>query len=168
MINNREVIRGLYKNAVLISGLLLLNLLSGIEKLKGNFFERLDFVDNKKRSLKSVNLDGYVDAIKRNLRLLLNCRQGCSLSSPEMGLVDFNDASLSSPDLAKRVGESIKVCILKHEQRIKHVEVDYAPLQDEPTSLNFRIIGSIPVKNRLEKVELDIMLNSRTRQYSVP
>lgn len=42
-------------------------------------------------------------AIKRHLETLLNARQGCSQSSPELGLRDFNGHDVSNGDLLVQV-----------------------------------------------------------------
>lgn len=44
-----------------------------------------------------------IAAIKRHLETLLNARQGCSQSSPELGLRDFNGHDASSGDLLEQV-----------------------------------------------------------------
>ncbi|MEG0245469.1 MAG: type VI secretion system baseplate subunit TssE, partial [Pseudomonas sp.] len=58
-------------------------------------------------------------AIKRHLETLLNARQGCSQSSPELGLRDFNGHDVNSGDLLAQVSADIRRTIQRFEPRIQ-------------------------------------------------
>jgi hypothetical protein len=49
-----------------------------------------------------------IDTIKRHLETLLNARQGCSQSSPGLGLPDFNGNHMANGDLLIQVSADIR------------------------------------------------------------
>ena len=94
----------------------------GAGSMGGSLFERLE---------QAASPDGQgmgeithvVDSIKRHLVRLLNAHPGNSESVPDLGLVDFNDATLGTHDLSIRIRSAIRQCIEKFEPRVSRVDV---------------------------------------------
>jgi type VI secretion system protein len=108
-----------------------------------------------------------LDAIKSNLEVILNSRKGCSLSSPDLGLEDFNDATAGSVDMCILIAQDIKTSIEAYEPRVLVDEVEYLPHEHNPLQIHFRMSCSIRVKGTKEKAEIELLLNSNNRQFRV-
>ena len=83
-----------------------------------------------------------IEAIKRHLEQVLNSRQGCSQSSPELGLRDFNGVTQASSDLVVAISADIRRSVEAFEPRIKVTGVRFQPDPDLPLELNFRSLRS--------------------------
>jgi type VI secretion system protein len=106
-------------------------------------------------------------AIKQQLELLLNSRKGASASTPDFGLTDFNDASISSSDMVSTIVEDIRCTIARYEPRVVIEHIACSPNQDMPLAFDFRITGHILAGDRDEQVEIDMVLNGLNRHYTV-
>ena len=102
-----------------------------------------------------------IDAIKRHLEHVLNARQGCSQSSPELGLRDFNGAAQGSSDLVIAISADIRRPIEAFEPRIKVVGVRYQPDPDLPLELNFRLDCQVQLNHKDERVLIDVAMHGR-------
>lgn len=106
-------------------------------------------------------------AIKRHLETLLNARKGCSQSSPELGLADFNGHDASDGDLLEQVSTDIRRTIQCFEPRIqlralKAVQDCHAPLE-----LHFRLDCQVQVNNHTEQLQLELLVNGHNRHTRV-
>ena len=130
----------------------------------GSLFERLDPDAPPLRILsRQEQVQERIQGIKQNLERILNTRQGCSASSPELGLRDFNDASLGSTDLQHRVGADIRRSIAAHEPRIKVLNVLVQPDANQPLNLHIRLNCLVPLPGSAEQMEIDLLLNGLDR-----
>ncbi|WP_028022086.1 type VI secretion system baseplate subunit TssE [Enterovibrio calviensis] len=131
-----------------------------------SFFQRLE-VDAPQRSVtQGPDPADVVESLKVNVSNLLNARIGESLSAPDLGLIDFNDASLSSHDLALQIRRAIRRCIETYEPRIKSMEINVLPDNGSPLNLRFQISASINLGAMHSKVQIDLLLDSN-RKYRV-
>ncbi|WP_414648288.1 type VI secretion system baseplate subunit TssE [Dyella sp.] len=108
-----------------------------------------------------------IHAVKRHLKWLLNARQGCSQSSPDLGLSDFNDAAIGSADLALRVRQDIERLVAAYEPRVQVLSVRVCPDPDQPLDLHFRLDCLVPVHHAEEKVEIDLLIRHQDRTARV-
>lgn len=130
----------------------------------GSLFERLDPDTPVLRALsRQEQALARIQDIKQNLERILNTRQGCSASSPELGLRDFNDASLGSTDLQRRVGDDIRRSIAAHEPRIKVIGVRVLPDTTQPLNLHIRLDCLVPLQGMEEQMEIDLVVNGLNR-----
>lgn len=130
----------------------------------GSLFERLDPDVPLLRILsRQEQVQERIRGIKQNLERILNTRQGCSASSPELGLRDFNNASLGSTDLQQRVGADIRRSIAAHEPRIKVVSVRVQPDATQPLNLHIRLDCLVPLQGMEEQMEIDLVVNGLDR-----
>ena len=97
---------------------------------------------------------------------LHNARIGESLSAPELGLIDFNDASLISHDLAVQIRRAIRHCLQTYEPRLKNMDVIVQPANGSPLNLRFQIVASVNVGALHRKFQIDLLLDSN-RKYRV-
>lgn len=102
-----------------------------------------------------------IDAIKRHLEHVLNARQGCSQSSPELGLRDFNGVTQGSNDLVIAISEDIRRSIEAFEPRIKVTAVRYLPDPDLPLELNFHLDCQVRVNHKEEQVQIEVAMHGR-------
>lgn len=130
---------------------------------QGSLFERLEPDAPPRRTLTRPDLAAErIGAIKRHLGWLLNARQGCSSSSPELGLPDFNDAAIGSADLQLQVAQHIHRVVAAFEPRVRVVSV--RPVADlaQSLELHFRLCCLVPLFNAFEQVEIDLVIHQHT------
>ncbi|MCI0913445.1 MULTISPECIES: type VI secretion system baseplate subunit TssE [Pseudomonas] len=106
-------------------------------------------------------------AIKRHLETLLNARQGCSQSSPELGLHDFNRHDASSGDLLKQVSADIRRTIERFEPRVHVRTLKAVPDCHAPLELHFRLDCHVQVNNHTEQLQLELLVNGHNRHTRV-
>ncbi|MBA1208855.1 type VI secretion system baseplate subunit TssE [Pseudomonas fulva] len=106
-------------------------------------------------------------AIKRHLETLLNARQGCSQSSPELGLRDFNGHEVSSGDLLKQVSADIRRTIQRFEPRVHVRSLKAMPDCHAPLELHLRLDCHVQVNNRKEQLQLELLVNGHSRHTQV-
>ncbi|WP_221624568.1 type VI secretion system baseplate subunit TssE [Burkholderia sp. Bp8963] len=128
-------------------------------------FERLDPAVPPRRARSRRDLAAErIQAIKQHLSWLLNTRRGCSLSSPGLGLQEFNDATSNSIDLRFRICEDICATVEAFEPRVKAVEVK--PIARNDLQLQFRLQCLVSLNNIEERLEIDLIV-SRQGQTTV-
>ncbi|MDD1793400.1 type VI secretion system baseplate subunit TssE [Enterovibrio makurazakiensis] len=131
-----------------------------------SFFQRLE-TDAPQRSVtQGPDPADVLDSLKVNVSNLLNARIGESLSAPDLGLIDFNDAALSSHDLALQIRRAIRRCIETYEPRIKSMDINVLPDNGSPLNLRFQISASVNLGAMHRKVQIDLLLDSN-RKYRV-
>lgn len=107
------------------------------------------------------------EAIKRHLETLLNTRQGCSQSSPDLGLRDFNGHDLRSGDLLAQVSADIRRTIGRYEPRIRIRTLHGVPDANTPLELHFRLDCQVRVNNRAEQLQIELLVNGQNRYTRV-
>jgi len=108
-----------------------------------------------------------IASIKRHLETLLNARQGCSQSSPELGLHDFNGHDASSGDLLQQVSADIRRTLQRFEPRIHVNALKAVPDCHVPLELHFRLDCHVQVNNHLEQLQLELLVNGHNRHTRV-
>ncbi|MDF0729257.1 type VI secretion system baseplate subunit TssE [Pseudomonas entomophila] len=107
------------------------------------------------------------EVIKRHLETLLNTRQGCSQSSPDLGLRDFNGHDLSSGDLLQQVSADIRRTIQRFEPRIQVCTLKAVPDANAPLELHFLLDCQVQVENHTEQLEIELLVNGHNRYTRV-
>ncbi|EST16475.1 lysozyme family protein [Pseudomonas putida S610] len=132
------------------------------------FFDRLMTDPSAARApSRHENAGHKFAAIKRHLETLLNARQGCSQSSPELGLHDFNGHDASSGELLQQVSADIRRTIRRFEPRVQVVSLKSVPDAREPLELHFRLDCHVQVNNQLEQLQLELLVNGHSRYTRV-
>lgn len=108
-----------------------------------------------------------VEMIKRHLETLLNTRQGCSQSSPDLGLRDFNGHDASTGDLLQQVSEDIRRTIRRFEPRIEVRALRAMPETSAPLELHFQLDCQVRVNNHTEQLLLELLVNGHNRYTRV-
>ncbi|UVL01999.1 type VI secretion system baseplate subunit TssE [Pseudomonas sp. B21-047] len=106
-------------------------------------------------------------AIKRHLETLLNARQGCSQSSPDLGLRDFNGHDVSSGELLAQVSADIRRPLQRYEPRIQLRTLKAVPDVHAPLDLHFRLDCHVQVNNHTEQLQLELLVNGHNRYTRV-
>ncbi|MCL9781342.1 type VI secretion system baseplate subunit TssE [Vibrio sp. S4M6] len=131
-----------------------------------SLFESLEADSPSRSVIKGPEPQRVVDSIKRNISQLLNTRSGESLSAPELGLIDFNDATLGCHDLAVQIKLAIRQCLERYEPRLKNIDIRYTPDSDSPLNLRFQIKASVNTQAIHDSVQIDLLLDN-SRKYRV-
>jgi type VI secretion system protein len=131
---------------------------------QGSLFERLepDTPPLRMRTREQLAAE-RVHAIRRHLQWLLNSRKGGSLSSPDLGLQDFNDAVTGSADLLLQVRRDFEAMVAAFEPRISVLGVRACPDAEQPLDLHFRLDCVVPVFNKEEQVEIELVIHHQNR-----
>ncbi|WP_459207678.1 type VI secretion system baseplate subunit TssE [Pseudomonas sp. MLB6B] len=106
-------------------------------------------------------------AIKRHVETLLNARQGCSQSSPGLGLQDFNGHEVSSGDLLKHVSADIRRVLQRFEPRVQLCSFRALPDSHAPLELHFRLDCQVQVNDYLEQLQLELLVDGHNRHTRV-
>jgi type VI secretion system protein len=125
----------------------------------GSLFERLIIDEEDLDPPTDLDpLNAKVRSIKRHLVRLLNTRVGGAAASPTLGVTDFNDSTVESNDMAKHIAHSIQTCINEFEPRVSVESVTNVPDPDRPLNLQFKIITSMYVGEKKQKVQIDLLM----------
>ena len=92
---------------------------------------------------------------------MLNARQGCSQSSPDLGLHDFNGVTQGSSDLVIAISADIRRSVEAFEPRIKVTGLRYQPDPDLPLELNFRLDCQVRINHKDERVQIAVAMHGR-------
>ncbi|MGO1461461.1 MAG: type VI secretion system baseplate subunit TssE [Marinobacter sp.] len=131
----------------------------------GSLFERLEQAAAPDgQSMGEVT--HVVSSIKRHLVRLLNAHPGNSACAPELGLLDFNDATLGTHDLSIQIRSAIRQCIEKYEPRVKRVDVVALPQGPDPLQLRFQVTVYLNTGAKDDKTTIDLLLDDK-RYYRV-
>ncbi|WJD60381.1 type VI secretion system baseplate subunit TssE [Pseudomonas kurunegalensis] len=132
------------------------------------FFERLT-VDQSTRpeATRQESAAHTFATIKRHLETLLNARQGCSQSSPELGLRDFNGHDVNRGDLLVQVSADIRRTLQRFEPRIQIRTLKAVPDSHAPLELHFRLDCQVQVNNHAEQLQLELLVNGLNRYTRV-
>jgi len=137
----------------------------GSQASSGSLFERLEQAAAPAgQSMGDVT--HVVESIKRHLVRLLNAHPGNSASVPDLGLLDFNDATLGTHDLSVQIRGAIRQCIEKFEPRVKRVDVVNLPQGPDPLQLRFQVTVYLRVGSEDDKTTIDLLLDDK-RYYRV-
>ncbi len=132
---------------------------------RGSLFERLEQA-GEAAGQGMAEVTHVVESIKRHLVRLLNAHPGNSATVPDLGLLDFNDATLGTHDLSIQVRSAIRNCIEKYEPRVKRVDVVTLPQGSDPLQLRFQVTVYLNVGSEAEKTTIDLLLDDK-RYYRV-
>ncbi|MEI8630926.1 type VI secretion system baseplate subunit TssE [Vibrio sp. PP-XX7] len=130
------------------------------------FLERLEAGGKSLSMSQGPDADDVLNSIKRNVSNLLNTRVGGSQSAPDLGLIDFNDATLETLDLSVKIRLAIEHCLNRYEPRLKNVVVTSERDDSSPFSLQFRIVAEVNTSAIHGTVKLNLLLD-QNRQYRV-
>lgn len=130
------------------------------------FFERLEANSNNVSLTQGPNPSDVLRSIKLNVSRILNTRVGGSQSSRELGLIDFNDATLDTLDLSLKVTLAIQECLQNFEPRLKNIEVVSQTDSYSPLSLQFKITAQINSEAIHDRVQFNLLLD-QNRKYRV-
>jgi len=132
---------------------------------RGSLFERLEQAAEP-AGQGMADTGHVVESIKRHLVRLLNAHPGNSATVPDLGLLDFNDATLGTHDLSIQIRSAIRLCIERYEPRVKRVDVVALPQGPDPLQLRFQVTVYLNVGSEDEKTTIDLLLDD-TRYYRV-
>ncbi|MCP1314009.1 MULTISPECIES: type VI secretion system baseplate subunit TssE [unclassified Halomonas] len=133
-------------------------------RLGSRLFERLATPHQPQALTEQNRLAEVVESIKRHLVELLNSHPGNSACAPELGLLDFNDATIGVLDLELNIQQAIRQCIERFEPRVKRVEVESLPNAGDPLQLRFQVHATVDLGNDRTQATIDLLLNNKRYQ----
>ncbi|MDG2918494.1 type VI secretion system baseplate subunit TssE [Bisgaard Taxon 10/6] len=136
-----------------------------------SFWNRLTSASNNTDSIvrKTAHqvVDEVIRSVKKNIELVLNSRQGCTLCAPDFGLKDFNDSTATTRSLSQAIITDIRSNIDRYEPRVKISRIEYIPDPYDVLQLNFRLTCIVLLKQKNELTELNIILDSANKKFRV-
>ncbi|OUE40277.1 type VI secretion protein [Billgrantia desiderata SP1] len=132
--------------------------------LGNRLFERLATPERPEASGAEASLAEIVESIKRHLVDLLNSHPGHSECAPELGLLDFNDATIGVLDLERNIQRAIRQCIERFEPRVQQVEVESLPRGSDPLQLRFQVHATVDLGRDQGQATIDLLLNDKRYQ----
>ncbi|WP_445011355.1 type VI secretion system baseplate subunit TssE [Vreelandella stevensii] len=133
-------------------------------RLGSRLFERLAAPRQLESRSDEGALEDVVESIKRHLVDLLNSHPGNSASVPELGLLDFNDATIGVLDLKLNIKQAIRHCIERYEPRVKRVDVESLPNSGDPLQLRFQVHATVLLGKGSTHTTIDLLLNNKRYQ----
>lgn len=130
------------------------------------FFERLEANSNNVSLTQGPDASDVLKSIKLNVSRILNTRVGGAQSSRELGLIDFNDATLDTLDLSLKITFAIQDCLNNFEPRLQKVEVVPETDSYSPLSLKFKITAELNSEAIHDRVQFSLLLD-QNRKYRV-
>lgn len=132
---------------------------------RGNSASLFDRIRGEgERSSPESDVDLLIASVKRQLGNVLNTRPGNCRSAPELGVIDFNDATQSGADIWGKIRDAIQECICRFEPRIIHVEVAALDYLSNPMELSFQVIAHIRLGALEQVTSFNIHMDSQ-RHY---
>jgi type VI secretion system protein len=138
--------------------------LLGNTLLGSRLFERLVAPDHPAFRKEEDELIGVVESVKRHLVELLNSHPGNSACAPDLGLLDFNDATIGVLDLERNIQQAICQCIERYEPRVKRVDVASLPNHGDPLQLRFQVHATVVLGRENTQATIDLLLNNKRYQ----
>lgn len=138
-------------------------LLSWDRESAASLFERIQ-TENTQIS-KHHHLRELILSVKRNLLNILNTHPGACQSASDLGIVDLNDATIGTIDMAGKIQSVIEQCILDFEPRITSVKVQSLINEDNPLLLHFRIDAILSVEDINSSVIFNLHLDNDRHYY---
>ncbi|MGY6565269.1 type VI secretion system baseplate subunit TssE [Halomonas sp. KM-1] len=132
--------------------------------LGNRLFERLATPERPEAGGAEASLAEIVESIKRHLVDLLNSHPGHSECAPELGLLDFNDATIGVLDLERNIQRAIRQCIERFEPRVRQVEVESLPRGSDPLQLRFQVHATVDLGRDQGQATIDLLLNDKRYQ----
>lgn len=138
--------------------------LLGSEFLGSRLFERLAEPHQTALRKDADGVTEVVESIKRHLVELLNSHPGNSACAPDLGLLDFNDATIGVLDLERNIQQAICQCIERYEPRVKRVDVASLPNHGDPLQLRFQVHATVALGRENTQATIDLLLNNKRYQ----
>ena len=131
-----------------------------------------------KKKTEAEIVSDLIRSIKRNIELVLNSKEGCTLCAPDFGLRDFNDATATTKSLSQTIVANIRSSLERYEPRVRITRIEYIHDAYDVLQLNFRITCVVLLKQPLlsskirmitknELTELNIILDSSNKKFRV-
>ena len=77
-----------------------------------------------KKKTEAEIVSDLIRSIKRNIELILNSKEGCTLCAPDFGLKDFNDATATTKSLSQTINIKFLGNLFHH---IENIAIFYFP-----------------------------------------
>lgn len=133
-------------------------MIPGRNRFSGSLFERIRRAGDGVMHI--ANAKAFRQSICLNLQNILNSRCGSCQGTPELGIIDFNDAASSTIDFATAISGAIQDCILHYEPRVTQVSVSAVSHQNTPLDLHFHLTAWVSLDGISDILEFDLSLDN--------
>ncbi|MDR1039580.1 MAG: type VI secretion system baseplate subunit TssE [Deltaproteobacteria bacterium] len=112
------------------------------------------------RRLGRSKSDDLMESLEKYLSLILNTRQGSSMSAPDFGMPDFVSLmGRGDLDGIRELSRVLTEVVHEYEPRISEAEVVYSPGREESGVLEFSLSGSIEIENQKQSIFFQTSIN---------
>ena len=101
-----------------------------------------------------------IDSVLKHLQRILNTRQGSVPIGEDYGMPDFTYFLRAYPDSIREIERSIRETIQKYEPRLKAIQVNSIPNDEDVLSLRFQIIARLATDEDKGPVLFESILGS--------
>lgn len=98
------------------------------------------------------DLEALMESIRRNLRRLLNARQGMCEAAPDYGLPALTELIAGNQQYVQRVQDAIRTAIERYEPRLRRVRVSQHESSENRQTLVFRVDAAMIGKSGEHRV----------------
>ncbi|MEQ9861677.1 type VI secretion system baseplate subunit TssE [Pectobacterium cacticida] len=116
------------------------------------------------RASPETEVEALIASVKRQLDNVLNTRPGNCRSAPELGVIDFNDATQGGADIRGKIREAIRQCICRFEPRIVHVDVAASDYLSDSMAMSFQVTAHVRLDDLEQVTSFNIHMDSH-RHY---
>ncbi|MGY3133973.1 type VI secretion system protein [Bradyrhizobium sp. USDA 4501] len=110
-----------------------------------------------------VSFDRFRASVLGNLRRVLNSRQGCCETRPDLGMPDLNEAVGQGADAVRALARSLKQQIETFEPRLKNVSIRFHADPDNPLQLSFHVNATLDYDDQMEPISFDAICDKHVR-----
>lgn len=109
------------------------------------------------------SFDRFRASVLENLRRVLNSRQGCCETRPDLGMPDLNEAVGQGTEAVRALARSLKQQIEAFEPRLKNVLIRFHADPDNPLQLSFQVNATLDYNDHIEPVCFDAIFEKHVR-----
>ncbi|MCC8955323.1 type VI secretion system baseplate subunit TssE [Bradyrhizobium sp. Pear77] len=110
-----------------------------------------------------VSFDRFRASVLENLRRVLNSRQGCCETRPDLGMPDLNEAVGQGADAVRALAHSLKQQIETFEPRLRNVSIRFHADPENPLQLSFHVNATVDYKAQMEPISFDAIFERHVR-----
>ncbi|MDA9391389.1 hypothetical protein WN73_12080 [Bradyrhizobium sp. CCBAU 45394] len=110
-----------------------------------------------------MSFDRFRASVLENLRRVLNSRQGCCETRPDLGMPDLNEAVGQGADAVRALARSLKQQIETFEPRLKNVSIRFHADPDNPLQLSFHVNATLNYDDQMKQISFDAICDKHVR-----
>ncbi|MBH5372766.1 type VI secretion system baseplate subunit TssE [Bradyrhizobium glycinis] len=110
-----------------------------------------------------MSFDRFRASVLENLRRVLNSRQGCCETRPDLGMPDLDEAAGRGADAVRELARSLKQQIETFEPRLKNVSIHFHADPDNPLQLSFHVNATLNYDDQMKQISFHAICDKHVR-----